>query len=438
MSLLKRDLYLIVYYILLLMVFISWQNFESVPSGILRIVYLIAVIIPLYWFKVNAFPAVIMLFYTIALFGFTTSYMPARDYTYLAATVVAVFITLNKKQHPLIPYSLIILFLIVTAVNLMYEGSWENISSSILLILMFFLIVDNDYEEQTRLFTYTFIIASLVLSLYYVIIGPQFIMEYRTSEGLDRIGFSDINYGGTIVGMGFFAAFVEIMSKKRLSSLLKILIGLTIAMSSFSMIMNASRGSVLAISASLAVIVLLSKAKTRYKLLIIVGLCGLVYFMYSKGYMDLLLYRVENDELGGGSGRTDIWKTKIDSFLTQANPFEWIFGMGFTGGRHLGWGNEQRAFHNDFLAFFVDYGIIGFITFLMFFFKPLKRIERNKTFVIAGIVFLLVSCLTLEPFTAGRLPFFAFWFYLLLLSKNNRSVSECQLNSKYPFNRERL
>ena len=137
MSLLKRDIYLIAYYILLLIVFISWQNYESVPSSILRIGYLIAVIVPLYSLKVSAYPSVITLFYTIALFGFTTSYMPARDYTYMAATAFAVFVAV-KKPHPRIPLIVIVLFILVTLVNLVYELSWENISSALLILLMFF------------------------------------------------------------------------------------------------------------------------------------------------------------------------------------------------------------------------------------------------------------------------------------------------------------
>lgn len=419
----RKSVSFIAYYFLLLLLFVSWQNYESVPSGFFRIAYLVALVLPLYCFKVTAFPAVLTLFYTIAMSGFTTSYMPARDYTYIAVTVVAVALSM-RKQHQIIPISVLLLLFLVSLVNCVNDTSWQNVSSSLLLIVMFFLIANRDYEEQSNLFTYAFIVISLVLSLYYIIIGPRFIMEYRATEGLDRVGFADINYGGTIVGMGAFAALVEYFRNKNLNTYRKILIWTTIALSAFSLVMNASRGAVLSFCVATSLLVLFTKIGPSYKFLIIVLLALFVAFLYSQGYMDLLLYRIENDEIGGGSGRTEIWKIKLDSFITQANSFEWLMGMGYTGGRHLGWGAEQRAFHNDFLAFFVDYGIIGLILFLAFIFRPLYRMQRNKPFIIAGIAFLLITCMTLEPFTAGRLPFFVFWFYLLQLSKTNNVVTD--------------
>ena len=415
----SRTTTFVMYYLVLLLVFVSWQNYDSVPSGALRIAYLLALVVPLYFVNVRAFPAIITLFFTISMFGFTTSYMPARYYTYIAATAIAVLISM-RQPHQKVPLSVVLLFLIVTVVNLMYELSWEYVSSAFVLLLMFFLIVDKNYEEQSTLFTYTFIVSSLVLSLYYIIIGPRFLLDYRVSEGLERIGFADINYGGTVVGMGMFAAFVERMKNKHVPLLLRIIIDITIALSTVSLVMNASRGAVLAVSAAVAVLLVFSKIKPGYKFLYIVLLSAFVIFIYSKGYMDLLLYRVENDELGGGSGRADIWQIKLDSFFTEATPYEWIMGMGFTGGRHLGWGSDQRAFHNDFLAFMVNYGLIGLTLFIAFFLKPLRNIEINKSFIYAGMAFLFVACMTLEPFTAGRLPFFVFWFYLLQLSKSNQ------------------
>jgi len=419
----KKNLIFITYFFLLLLVFISWQNYESVPGGPLRIAYLAALVLPLYSYKVTAFPAVLSLFYTIAMSGFTTSYMPTRVYTYIAVTGVAVALSMGR-QHQRVPTSVLLLFLLVCLVNIVSDTSWQNVSSALLLLIMFFLIADRNYDEQSDLFTYSFIVISLVLSLYYIIIGPRFIMEYRTMEGLDRVGFTDINYGGTIVGMGAFAALVEYVRNRNLTTFRKVLIWCTIALSAFSLVMNASRGAVLSVCVAAGVLVLFANIKSSYKLLTIVILAVFVSFLYTKGYMDLLLYRIENDEIGGGSGRTEIWRIKFDSFTTQANPFEWLMGMGYTGGRHIGWGSEQRAFHNDFLAFFVDYGIAGLIVFLFFFFGPIYRMQSNKPVVIAGIAFMLITCMTLEPFTAGRLPFFVFWFYLLQLSKSSHPVTD--------------
>ena len=411
----------IIYYILLLLIFISWQNYDSVPNGTLRIVYLAALLLPLYFSKIEAFPAVIMLFYTIAMCGFTTSYMPARYYTYLVVTAIALFVAIRQQNNQKIPIQVMLLFALICFINLVMEASWQDVSSAFLMLILFFLIAENNYEKQSRMFTYTFIVSSLVLAVYYIVIGPRFIMDYRLSEGLERVGFTDINYGGTVVGMGLFASFVERVRNRNLSLFQKIIIDSTIGLSMVALIMNASRGAVLSVVVAAAVILLFSRIKTGYKIVAILAMSLFVGLLYSKGYMDLLFYRIENDDLGGGSGRFEIWQNKIDNFLATAGLSDWFLGLGYTGGRHLGYGAEQYAFHNDFLAFLVEYGLFGFALFLLFFFRPLHKAQSNKPIVIAGVAFLFITCMTLEPFAAGRLPFYAFWFYLMQLSQAGSS-----------------
>ena len=410
-----------IYYSFLLLIFISWQNYESVPSAIFRIAYLAAIVFPLYVSKIEFYPSIITIFYTIAMFGFTTSYMPAQYYTYIAVTAGAVVVASRRKNHQILPLYILLLFIFILLVNTAYDDSWQYVSSALLILIMFYFIVDRNYEEQSYYFTYSFIISSFILAIYYIIIGPKFILDYLAKEGIERIGFSDINYGASVVGMGIFAAFVELIRNRNMSLLRKILIYSTIGLSSIALVMNASRGAVLSVCTAVAILLYFTKIKTGYKILAILALSFFIAFLYSYGFVDLLIYRIQNDEIGGGTGRLDIWQTKILSFLNDVDPIQWLVGLGYSGGRHLGYGSDQWAFHNDFLAFLVEYGIIGFTLFIKFLFTPFQKSGRIKPMVLAGMSFLLLTCMTLEPFAAGRFPFFVFWFYMVQLSKSNWS-----------------
>ena len=76
------------------------------------------------------------------------------------------------------------------------------------------------------------------------------------------------------------------------------------------------------------------------------------------------------------------------------------------------------GFHNDFLAIFCGYGILGLILFIyIIFIVPFANIQRSdRPILISLIVYLLIASLTLEPLASGNITFWAFYYLILLFS----------------------
>lgn len=76
----------------------------------------------------------------------------------------------------------------------------------------FFLVKDS---QQLRLLAFSFAVISLVLSLEFIFVGSRFITDVNTLDGtLERKGWTDPNYFGSILGFGIFTSIVELITKK--------------------------------------------------------------------------------------------------------------------------------------------------------------------------------------------------------------------------------
>ena len=102
---------------------------------------------------------------------------------------------------------------------------------------------------------------------------------------------------------------------------------------------------------------------------------------------------------------------KLKYFFDNSSLLQFIFGLGYDGGLRAGFSYE-RAFHNDFIAFLVEYGLIGFILFVTLIFYPIKRVLLKDKAVLGCVVFIIVNCMTLEPFSLGM---FIYYFFLLYI-----------------------
>ena len=72
--------YIICYYAVLLLIMMSWTDYNSFPSMIFRIVFLLAVIVPGYLDRDCTLPAAITCFWGIAVNGYAYSYMPTQEF----------------------------------------------------------------------------------------------------------------------------------------------------------------------------------------------------------------------------------------------------------------------------------------------------------------------------------------------------------------------
>ena len=140
--------------------------------------------------------------------------------------------------------------------------------------------------------------------------------------------------------------------------------------------------------------------------------------MYQFGLFNALEQRIIEDEDATGSGRTNIWALKLLLF-SEEPTYKLLTGLGNRGGFMLGYIGGY-SFHNDFVAFFVSYGVIGFCLLVYMLLYPLclvRRNKENKAIVTALTIYLLLCCMTLEPLNAGRLTYFYMYLFIYILAK---------------------
>ena len=147
------------------------------------------------------------------------------------------------------------------------------------------------------------------------------------------------------------------------------------------------------------------------------------------GGFDFLLARFENDE-GEIGGRSIIWSEKIKAFVANGSIDKWIVGYGKKEGYELAFtlGNKRMiGFHNDFLSFFVCYGIFGLLYLLSLFIVPIIRYKNLS--VTSGILYIMAICLSLEPMS-GLLDFYYFYFFLIILGEGERVSATCMTSKR--------
>ena len=223
---------------------------------------------------------------------------------------------------------------------------------------------------------------------------------------------------GNVCGMGVVLAYNAIINnyfsdKKKYSRICLIAVIAGVIM----LILNASRGAFLSMSVAIVVVTMFAKIPLKRKVLVSAVVIIGVISLYHYGVFEVLEERIASDD-GTGNARTLIWAAKLDAFL-ELPLYQQFVGLGYRGGFELaipgGYG-----FHNDYLAFIVDYGYIGFTLFMSLLLYPINIVRRqssSKPIVISMILFLLTCSATLEPFSAGRLAYWYFYMVIVLFAR---------------------
>lgn len=406
---------LILYYFLLLVVLCSWSDPVNSPNMILRLVYLMAMILPAYIYQPNLLPHIIICFTSISFYGYAATYLPT-DYNVYTLILLALSVLpfKNKRNHIKIPNLLVILALYTLAIDITTGERLEfiNYSSLATIFTLYFVSKDGKYNN---LYYYAFIVTTLVLSVFFLAVGDQFVVEI---QGQDRIMWKDPNYMGCVAGVGIVCAYYLLVKNLYSRKWIKYLLLATIILGVVMILKNASRGAALCVASGIIVVTMYSKISLKKRIIIVALVVIGVVLMYRFGLFSALEQRIMYDESGTGSGRTNIWALKLLLF-SEEPIYTLLTGLGFRGGFMLGF-VEGYGFHNDFVAFFVDYGIIGFILFVCMLLYPLflvRKNKENKAIVTALTVYLLLCCMTLEPFNAGRLTYFYIYIFIYILAK---------------------
>ena len=273
-------------------------------------------------------------------------------------------------------------------------------------------------EGQGRDCAYAFVIASVVISIVYWLNYDTYVEDYGWETGLTRSFYKDPNYQGSIIGMGVVLAVWLLLNDKAAVWWQRILCAIGIAVPLITVFTLASRGALVAVVGVIILLILVSDTRKGHKALVVLFGVMLVAYAYSHHYMDLVIARLHEQSMHTGAARLFIWESKTDAFLRETNPFHWLFGMGYRNAIELGQfklvlTTSNVAFHNQFLAVLVTYGLVGLAGFAALLWLPIhKAVKGNKLLTAVLISYLILVCMTLEPLTIG-LP--AFYFYYLFV-----------------------
>ena len=407
----------LIYYLLLLIVLVSWTNSESLPSMPLRLAFMCAVVLPLWVRKSKSFPVLFFPFVIISASSYAVSYMPV-DGLYIFVTVLLSLVILGRNggKHLKIPNSFKLLCFLSMFMDTFFSSDVTSVFNwlSIIIVAESFLSI-NDFQKLNS-FTFSLAVISLVLSLEFIFVGNKFMTVVNTIDGvLDRKGWTDPNYFGSILGFGIFASLVELMTNKSNSKIIRYFYFFVIVVSLYTLFGTASRGAVIALICSSLILLFICPLSNTYRIGIISFSVLVLFIMFKLHMLDLLILRFLSDE-GDAGGRMEIWIPRLNAFFYECSPMQWLFGLGTDKAMRLGTG-QFIGFHNDYLSILVKYGMIGFFCLIGLLVKPIMSCKNKKGIVFAGIVYMSVCMFSIEPFTGGQWGCLYFYLYVLLLSQ---------------------
>ena len=270
------------YYGLMFLILISWHNPFATPPELWRILYLLALLGPLTIKQPKLLAIIIPAFYAISNYSCFISYMPNQVFIYLVFPIAALFLHKGGKtdKNSII---FLVFFIITAANNFINNMTFESISSCCLLAFLWFKFVPNSVNSYAHTFSYAFTIMSLTLSIFFIVGGSAFQMDFGTSE-FERTEWMDPNYFGCIVGIGIMVSMIEILYNRILKIPERIIFLLTIGLSLYVLILNGSRGALLATGMSLILLLIGNGQKISKKMLIICGFSIFIYISKSRTF----------------------------------------------------------------------------------------------------------------------------------------------------------
>ena len=399
---------------------------------LIRMAYMAAVVLPVLFEKEIAYPPIINFFMTVSVYGYAYAFMPYQTHLYPIISLLPLLVYGSRGMRP--NSWIIVLFIYTFLVDCISSlnsdiGVFQN-SFYCYLLIIFFSLCTIDSKEVCPQMELSFALVSIFISILFLRSGNQFVESYGGIEAgdLTRTSWTDPNYLGCVIGMGASISLTKLILYFKEENLYEKLIYLAAVLVSIPvLILNASRGAILAVAAASFVVIFFSNLRFIYKVAITISSIILLLVLFNSGYFELLVYRVKHDDLGG-SNRLEYWQMYWNLFW-DGSILSIIFGNGLVHGQNLA--GREIGFHNDFLAFLVEYGIIGFLIFLSMFFSFFRHHifnRRNKTQLLSAVVFLVMCCLTLEPITSGFAAYYFFLYYICLLYSKNRLDSNNSIN----------
>lgn len=407
-----------IYYLLLMIILVSWTNVDNLPPFFLRLLFLMAVVLPLWCKRSRLFVQIFMTFTVTSASSYAVSYMPVDGLYILLTIIISIFMMSLKRTGALsVPTGLIILCLLSAIIDFGYSQTITVSYHWLAVILIAAYMLKRNDTQQLKYIVLSLSVVSLILSLEFIIVGDRFIRDVSTIAGeIDRKGWTDPNYFGTILGMSVVAALIELLTNSSISRQLKWFHVTSAIISLYTLFSVASRGAFVSLACSVVILIMCTPIKWKNKIWIFLGGLAAILVMYYSHVLDLLILRFMSDA-GDVGGRTGIWSTRISAFFSEYNVFQWLFGIGSVNSLTLGTG-RVLGFHNDFLSVLIRYGFVGlFSLFGLLLFPVIKAPKKRKVIVFAATIYLVLCMSSIEPFTGGQWGALYFYLYILMLSQ---------------------
>lgn len=407
---------LLAYYLFLLVALFVLTRPGYLPPTIIRYALFFSIFLPTFFYP-RILPAVSLLFCGVTMHSFV--HVIYMDEKILLAVVLICYLLYNKKSAFLLNVMAFISYFFICALVSL------DVRTVFVWLVIVALLSDmiKDGEDLMLLF-YAFIFFSLYIGLLFLLHQGEFMMQYgRAEDDLERSGWINNNmFGGAIASGGILAMayLTEIikLNRNRITIILCVVTGIVV----FAVLaLNASRGAFIAFVLSSAMMVMLTKVKTLYKVLILIASVTVIFFLYNNNYFDLLQARFGDDTAGSMGGRSSLWSGKLQAFFNSSNVFQLLFGVGQTKCVSLA---NSMSTHNDLVTALIAYGFVGFAVFLYFLFYPIKKANKEQRLnVSALLLYLVIECVVLEPFFRGYIIEIMFYFFILkfVLIKNLNS-----------------
>jgi O-antigen ligase len=247
---------------------------------------------------------------------------------------------------------------------------------------------------DTLIFNWTAAALSLVLSAWVIWTASQ--ADFNAFRGGTNI---NENYESLFLLAGVFPV-VNFISSNR-SKVWKALLIATLFSISLGAFILASRGMIIAtLLGVLAMVVALAKEITRRGLLLI----GVILMVMVGGAILLpggsnTVSAFQAPELGTLDERTIIWGRSLQHFM-EAGPFQIFLGDGLSSSINViaTMLPEQENYHNVYLLWLMEQGILGLAVFLFFMYRIWCFVSRSdspgRAMMLGWFVFLLVGGLS--------------------------------------------
>lgn len=420
-----RGKYLVIYYAVLLLVMMSWTDYNSFPPMMLRIFYLLAVFAPGLLDKNGLVPAALTCFWGIAVNGYAYSYMPTQVFLYVGMLVLSLFL-IHRYDKPSMVFRgylfPVVFCLYVSARNIMETTSVENLTWALLLFVIFPLFMSDRDDTNERKMSWAFMVMTSVLSFYCFTTQELFAGQYGIAgtETASRSGWTDPNYLSMVVGMGAVIGFRNLLRIRMVDRTTGILSMVAFFMAVPAMLLLVSRGGLLCLCGSIATLMAFSDIKKRYKLGAISFIVVFLVILYTNDFLTMLEDRMESG--GGGSNDERLWilQHRFEAFF-DSTPLYWLFGYGMENGMHLGLPYKMGS-HNDYVSFMAEYGLVGLVMFLGILALPFYNMKKNSKVwadVMAYTVYIFLACLTLEPFAFGVWVYYIFLLFIIVVVRGD-------------------